>query len=83
MANGLKAATFLMESRIADAARAGSGPVKSMRFGLFQPGTSRMVLDMAGPHAIQTAALSARHSRTAATMSSTDRGSTTPTGTCR
>jgi N-acetylmuramoyl-L-alanine amidase len=46
--------------RIADAARAGSGPVKSMRFGLFQPGTSRMVLDMAGPHAIQTAALSAR-----------------------
>ena len=46
--------------RLAESARAGSGPVKSMRFGLFQPGTSRMVLDMAGPHAIQTAALSAR-----------------------
>jgi N-acetylmuramoyl-L-alanine amidase len=46
--------------RLAESARAGSGPVKAMRFGLFQPGTSRMVLDMAGPHAIQTAALSAR-----------------------
>jgi N-acetylmuramoyl-L-alanine amidase len=49
-----------VDFRVPDSARAGRGPVKSMRFGLFQPGTSRMVLDMAGPHAIQTAALAQR-----------------------
>ncbi|HVG82137.1 MAG TPA: N-acetylmuramoyl-L-alanine amidase [Methylomirabilota bacterium] len=49
-----------VDFRVPDSARAGSGPIKSMRFGLFQPGTSRMVLDMAGPYAIQTAGLLAR-----------------------
>jgi N-acetylmuramoyl-L-alanine amidase len=45
---------------LAPAARAGRGPVQAMRFGLFQPGTSRMVLDMVGPHAIQSAGLAMR-----------------------
>ncbi len=49
-----------VEFRLAESARDGGGPVRAMRFGLFQPGTSRMVLDMASPHAIQTAALAAR-----------------------
>ncbi len=49
-----------VDFRLSDRARDGAGPVKAMRFGLFQPGTSRMVLDMAGPHAIETAALAAR-----------------------
>jgi N-acetylmuramoyl-L-alanine amidase len=49
-----------VEFRVPESARAGGGPVKAMRFGLFQPGTSRMVLDMATPHAIQTAGLAAR-----------------------
>jgi N-acetylmuramoyl-L-alanine amidase len=49
-----------VEFRVPESARTGGGPVKAMRFGLFQPGTSRMVLDMAGPHAIQTASLAAR-----------------------
>jgi N-acetylmuramoyl-L-alanine amidase len=49
-----------VEFKIADSARSGAGPVKAMRFGLFQPGTSRVVLDMASPHLIETAALAAR-----------------------
>ena len=49
-----------VDFQLAEAARSGGGPVRAMRFGLFQPGTSRMVLDMAGPHLVQTAALAAR-----------------------
>ncbi|HXV24414.1 MAG TPA: N-acetylmuramoyl-L-alanine amidase [Alphaproteobacteria bacterium] len=49
-----------VEFRLTESARDGGGPVKAMRFGLFQPGTSRMVLDMAGPHAVRTTALAAR-----------------------
>ena len=46
-----------VEFRIPDSARSGAGPIKAMRFGLFQPGTSRMVLDLAGPHVIMGAEL--------------------------
>ncbi len=49
-----------VEFRLAESVRSGGGPVKALRFGLFQPGTSRMVLDMASPYAILTAALAAR-----------------------
>jgi N-acetylmuramoyl-L-alanine amidase len=46
-----------VEFRLADTARAGGGPIKAMRFGLFQPGTSRMVLDMSSPYAIESASV--------------------------
>ena len=46
-----------VEFRLADSARAGGGPIRAMRFGLFQPGTSRMVLDMASPYAIDSASI--------------------------
>lgn len=49
-----------VEFHLSQADRTGDGPVKALRFGLFQPGTSRMVLDMTGPYAIQMAAVAAR-----------------------
>src|SRR5436309_2599825 len=47
-----------VDFRLTESVRAGGGPIKAMRFGLFQPGTSRMVLDMASPYAIESASLS-------------------------
>ena len=40
-------------SRAQDGLLAGAGMIESMRFGLFAPGTSRMVLDVKGPVAIK------------------------------
>jgi N-acetylmuramoyl-L-alanine amidase len=47
-----------VDFRLAESVRSGGGPIKAMRFGLFQPGTSRMVLDMASPYAIDSASVS-------------------------
>jgi N-acetylmuramoyl-L-alanine amidase len=41
-----------VEFRIPDGSRIAGGPIKAMRYGLFQPGTSRMVLDLSQPSAV-------------------------------